>query len=86
MYEIPFILYLSPDYSKPVDFESRPNRVFMLDDFPHSLTHLLGIKSKLLEPQRSIFSKSFSERKRLINKGIDYDKEFKLQFSSNDQK
>lgn len=73
MYEIPFLVYLSEDFIKPKDFVIDTSRKYMLDDFPHSLTHLIGIESDLLEKNRSVFSLRFDERKRVIRDSIDFD-------------
>lgn len=78
MYQIPFLMYLSPDYDKPEDFEVKTDRAYMLDDFPHSLTHLLGIESEFLDKRRSVFSSNFSKRPRIVQDSIDYDKTFKF--------
>lgn len=73
MYEIPFCLYLSKDFEKPDDFIVDTSRKYMLDDFSHSLTHLIGIQSEFLETNRSVFSKKFRERQRIIKDSIDFD-------------
>ena len=73
MYEIPFLVYLSKDYIKPKDFVIDTSRKYMLDDFPHSLSHLIGIEGDLLETNRSIFSTKFDERKRVIRDSLDFD-------------
>ena len=44
----------------------------MLDDFSHSLTHFMGIESELLEKSRSVFSKSFKARKRIVQDSVDF--------------
>ncbi len=73
MYEIPFLVYLSKDFESPKDFVIDVSRKYMLDDMPHSLMHLMGIKSELLKDSRSIFSAKFEDRKRMINKGLEFD-------------
>jgi len=76
MYEVPFFVYMSPSFEKPDDFIIDESRPYMLDDFPHSFTHFIGIKSDLLDNSRSIFSNDFKLRKRIIQKNKDFD-EFK---------
>ena len=76
MYEIPFIFWKSPSFETPTDFVIDTSRAYMLDDFPHTLTHLMGISAEGLKRTRSIFSDSFQPRKRLIQDGVDFD-EFK---------
>lgn len=73
MYEVPFIVYVSPNFEKPTDFIIDETRAYMLDDFPHSLTHFMGIESELLDTERSIFSSHFKPRKRIIQKNLDFD-------------
>ena len=73
MYEVPFLVYMSSDFEKPLDFEYDENRAYMLDDFPHSLTHFMGIESELLKKNRSVFSSQFKTRKRIIQDSLDFD-------------
>jgi heptose-I-phosphate ethanolaminephosphotransferase len=77
MYEVPFLVYMSPAFEKPTDFLIDKTRVFMLDDFPHSLTHFMGIESELLKKNRSIFSSKFVKRKRVILNNKNFDSIFK---------
>lgn len=72
MYEVPFLVYVSHDFEKPEDFQIDESRAYMLDDFPHSLTHLMGIESESLKKSRSIFSSQFLPRKRYIKNGLDF--------------
>ncbi|MDT0295342.1 phosphoethanolamine transferase [Mesonia ostreae] len=76
MYEIPFIFWKSPSFETPSGFTLDTSRPYMLDDFPHTLTHLMGISAEDLETSRSIFSDSFQPRKRMIQDGTDFE-EFK---------
>lgn len=77
MYEVPFLVYMSPTFEKPNDFIIDESRRYMLDDFPHSLTHFMGIESELLKKSRSIFSTNFQTRKRIIQDSLDFES-FKL--------
>jgi len=79
MYEIPFIVWKSNTFETPENFEFNSSRKFMLDDLPHSLTHLLGIKNDKLTEDRSLFSKNFNERRRKVIENQDYS-EFKQKF------
>ncbi|ARV10397.1 hypothetical protein BTO05_12380 [Winogradskyella sp. PC-19] len=76
MYEVPFFVYMSPTFEKADNFVVDEARPYMLDDFPHSLTHFLGIESELLDNSRSIFSEDFKPRKRIIQENKDFN-EFK---------
>lgn len=76
MVEVPFVLWTSNTYQLPIDFEYEPNRKFMTDDFFSSLGHILGIKYPSIDYTKSIFSKSFKEKERIIVNGIDYDQNF----------
>ncbi|MCP4971094.1 MAG: sulfatase-like hydrolase/transferase [Arcobacter sp.] len=77
MYEVPFLVYMSPSFERPLDFTIDESRAYMLDDFPHSLTHFMGIESDLLKKERSIFSDKFKARKRIIQDSLDFNT-FKL--------
>ena len=77
MYEVPFLVYMTPDFEKPADFQIDESRAYMLDDFPHSLTHFMGIQSELLDSKKSLFSSEFKPRKRMIKDSLDFDM-FKL--------
>ncbi|WP_299112989.1 phosphoethanolamine transferase [uncultured Winogradskyella sp.] len=76
MYEVPFFVYMSPTFERPEGFVVDESRPYMLDDFPHSFAHLIGIESDSLSKSRSIFSDNFKARKRIIQENIDFD-EFK---------
>lgn len=82
--DIPFIFYLSnpfvskyPELSKRI--ESAYQQPFMIDDLPHLLLDIAGIKTEWYKPERSPINKEFnSHRQRIIqgysfNKPIDYD-------------
>lgn len=81
MYDIPFFLWRSLKYktTNPLFFDA--NRPYMTDDLFHSLSHLLKIDAIQVDSTRSIFSKNFKMRKRVILKTQDYDMKFKKQNS-----
>lgn len=76
MYEVPFLVYLSKNFEKPIDFEFSPSRKYMLDNFPHSITHLFGLESTLLNREKSVFSSTFKPRKRIINGDLSFEDYF----------
>ncbi len=73
MYEVPFLVYMSPSFEKPLDFSIDESRAYMLDDFPHSFTHFIGIESEPLKKSRSIFSSHFLPRMRIIQDSLEFD-------------
>jgi len=77
MFEIPFIVWTSEkfrqSYSNFDSLKSYQNRRYMLDDFIHSFSDLSQINFNQYQPERSIFSTYFKERKRMIRKEVDYD-------------
>ena len=81
MYDIPLFLWRSLEYKKsnPLFFDA--NRPYMTDDLFHSLAELLKINANQVDSTRSIFSKHFQRRKRVILQTQDYDVKFKNQNS-----
>ena len=81
MYDIPLFLWRSLEYKKsnPLFFDA--NRPYMTDDLFHSLAELLKINANQVDSTRSIFSKHFQMRKRVILQTQDYDVKFKKQNS-----
>ncbi len=78
LFEIPFILWKSPDIETEKDsliFDS--SRPFMSDDLFYSLGDLARISYDEMQYNRSLFSTSFKPRKRVILGGTDYDTEMK---------
>lgn len=73
MYEVPFVLWMSSTFEKPTDFSVDTSRKYMLDDFPHSLAHLMGLKSDKIQEDRSVFSIDFKQRKRFVQDSLDFD-------------
>ena len=76
MFEIPFIVWTSKDFEFPRDFEYKPNRAFMADHAYESIGHLFGVLYSDMNVNKSIFSKTFKERKRKVLDNIDYDSYF----------
>jgi len=77
MFEIPMFLWQSEKYKKTKKIYFVEDRKYMTDDLFHALADLLNISAIEVELSRSIFSKEFNERKRIIKDTIDYDKFFK---------
>jgi heptose-I-phosphate ethanolaminephosphotransferase len=73
MYDIPFFLWQSDIYKKDKSLTFHANRKYMADDFFHTMAHVLQISSTMVDTTRSIFSKSFKIRPRLVLTGQDYD-------------
>ena len=77
--EIPFLVWLSPQYKNQYPEKSQTvynnsHLPFVTDDQFHSLIDLMGIKTEILESQRSVFNENFnSRRKRIMIDGNDYD-------------
>ncbi|GAA4816278.1 phosphoethanolamine transferase [Litoribaculum gwangyangense] len=76
MFEIPFLLWTSEDFDFPLDFEYKPNRLFMTDHTYESIGHLFGVKYKNIDESKSIFSSAFKDRNRKVIDGIDFDSYF----------
>lgn len=77
MFDIPFILWQSEKYKQQKELYFHKERKYMIDDVFHSMADLLGIKANEVDSTRSIFSKHFKERKRIIKDTIDFDAFFK---------
>jgi len=73
MFQIPFVLWQSDLYKEQNDIEIDLNRPYMIDDLFHSIADLASIKQKDVNLSRSIFSKDFKLRKRVILDNKDYD-------------
>jgi heptose-I-phosphate ethanolaminephosphotransferase len=77
MFEIPFLLWTSKDFTFPNDFEYNPHRKFMADHTYESIGHIFGVIYKNMDAENSIFSNSFKTRKRkIIDNTLDFDKYF----------
>jgi heptose-I-phosphate ethanolaminephosphotransferase len=73
MYDIPFFLWQSERYANDQSLIFDANRPYMTDDFFHTMAEVLQISSNVVDTTRSIFSKSFKARPRLVLSGEDYD-------------
>ena len=76
MFEVPFLLWRSNKYKNSKSFSFESNRPYMTDDLFHSIADLAGIKAKLVDSTRSIFSDNFKPRKRVIKETLDFDTNF----------
>ena len=77
VYEIPMILWRSENYKNGKTIYSHLNSKYMIDDLFHSIAHLVDVKASEVDSTRSIFSKHFKERKRIVKDTVDYDDIFK---------
>lgn len=77
MFEVPFILWQSQKFRQEKELFFIEDRKYMIDDLFHSIADLVDTKSDEIDSTRSIFSKYFKERKRIIKDNIDYDEYFK---------
>lgn len=79
--EIPFIVWLSPEYNKVLPQKSESiykhrTLPFVTDDLFHALIDISGIKAPIFIPQRSVFNDQFNrQRKRILVDGYDYDEQ-----------
>ena len=80
MHEIPFIVWLSPEYEYQIptfsELKSYSDRSYNLEDFIHSFSELSNIQFNLIDSTRSVFNQHFQKRTRWINrnkKQEDYD-------------
>ena len=77
--EVPFIVWLSPEYLKMDPIKAAIIRLniskpFVSDDLFHSILDLNVIQSPLFEEERSVFNANFNEtRQRILEDGKDYD-------------
>lgn len=77
MYEVPFVIWTSPEYKNQhpnlSDLNSFTDRKYNLEDFIHSFSDLSRIEFNLIDKTRSIFNQEFQERTRWIKENEDYD-------------
>lgn len=75
MYEVPYIVWLSKKYKQKntINFEQQFNRKYILDEFIHSFSELSRISFDQFDSKKSIFSKDFVYKKRLVPPGVNYD-------------
>ncbi|TCK66839.1 heptose-I-phosphate ethanolaminephosphotransferase [Winogradskyella wandonensis] len=73
MFEIPFVLWVSDEFEKPIDFEYNKNMPFTSQFTYDSLGHLFGIMHTSMTKENSVFSKSYTPKKRMVvgNKNFD---------------
>ncbi|GHS90939.1 phosphoethanolamine transferase CptA [Bacteroidia bacterium] len=65
--EVPLILWCSNQYlTHKQDITIRENRPFSTADFIYSLSDLAGLQYRDFVPQRSLFNKKFTPRKRIV--------------------
>ncbi len=79
MYEVPFVVWLSKEYKRN-NFQMMVSdflieRKYNLENFIHSFSDLSQIRFDRFDSTKSIFNNKFEASKRLIKKGIDYDKD-----------
>lgn len=79
--EIPFIVWVSDSYkelnqSKYQEMSKNLTMPYMTDDLFHSILDFMNISSTQLDTTRSLFSRNYIPRKRIIY-GKDYDRELK---------
>ena len=77
MYEIPFFAWTSDEFDSSYTFDFDPERPYVLDDLMHSLSDFSQINFLKFERSKSIFSKDFQPKPRIIGNKIDYDEFFK---------
>jgi len=77
VYEIPLILWQSESYKKTKTIYPNLDSKYMIDDLFHSIADLIDVKADEVDSTRSIFSKYFKERKRIVKDTVDYDSYFK---------
>jgi len=73
MYDIPFFLWQSQKFKQSKKLYFVEDRKYMIDDLIHSFADLLDISAEEVESSRSVFSKDFIDRKRIIKDTINYD-------------
>lgn len=79
MFEIPFFLWTSSKFESSYNFDSETEKPYVLSDFIHSLSDISQIKFSKRELQKSIFSKNYKPKKRIIGNDIDFDVYFETQ-------
>ena len=78
--EIPFIVWLSPEYKrvfpeKSATIKSHYLQPYVTDDLFYSVIDLSGIQTPVFKPKRSVFNPNFNnKRERSLVDGEDYDK------------
>ena len=73
MFQIPFLLWQSESFKSNNEIDINLDRSYMTDDLFHSIADLCNINSNYVDLEKSIFSKKFKKRKRIILNNKDYD-------------
>ncbi|WP_188112300.1 sulfatase-like hydrolase/transferase [Aquimarina sp. RZ0] len=76
MYEIPFVVWLSPKFRENKNISYCLTNKFMTDNLIHAISDLSSISYEGLDLSKSIFSKHFKERSRIIMQNKDFDNYF----------
>lgn len=80
MYEIPFMLWRTQvEEQKDTNLVVDTNRKWMIDDLLFTMADLANIEFEESKIERSLFSKAFKERKRVILKNTTYEKQFGIE-------
>ena len=77
MFEIPFLFWASESFNYPDDFEYQKNRAFTSQFTYESLGHIFGVMHTNMNAEKSIFSNSYKQKKRIIVGDKDFDIYFK---------
>jgi len=77
VFEIPFLLWASNDLLEREDLDFQTKRAYMMDDLFHSIAHLFGVQADQVDRKRSIFSKTYVPRKRMVGHHINFDTHLK---------
>ncbi|WP_299220980.1 sulfatase-like hydrolase/transferase [uncultured Aquimarina sp.] len=77
MYEIPFILWVSPKYRSLRKPKFNLRNKFMTDELIQAVSDLSEIKFDGFDKNRSIFNEEFSERPRIIQENKNFDEIYK---------
>lgn len=73
LYEIPFILWMSPKFKRMHQPNFDLNNKFMTDEFINAVSDLSKIEFDGFNRKRSIFNKEFEKTPRIIQKNKDFD-------------
>lgn len=78
MFEVPFVLWRSKEFKGNGNaiFEGNIEAPYVLDDFLYSWADLSQIEFSEMQKTKSIFSKKFQSKKRVVGQGIDFDSFF----------
>lgn len=77
MFEIPYVLWRSKEFIKTQDiFTQHLNTAFVTENLIFSISDLSQIYFEGIDYSKSIFSTTYSTGRRIVGKGIDFDKRF----------